>query len=205
MESIAINELTPSQINGLVAGAISVGTLYCFLGYRTLKILIALTGFFIAGMTAATLAGLVSEGEIGVMGLSGLIGGLFGAMALAFLYRTGIFLIGVLGASLTANNLFSAQPESWVPLAIIGVGLLGGLVALLIERPVITLSSAVIGAWVVVSGVAYFVYEANLFGEISGAFAGFEQRNFILTCWAVLAVAGTIAQFVTRKRPLLHG
>lgn len=205
MEPMSIGELTSPQINGMVAGAISIGTLYCFLGYRTLKILIALTGFLIAGMTAASLGGLVSEGEVVVMGVSGVIGGLFGAMALGFLYRAGIFLIGVLGASLTANNLFSAQPESWVPLAVIGVGLLGGMVALLVERPVITLSSAVIGSWAVVSGVAYFLYEANLFGDVSGAFAGFEQRNLILACWAILAVAGTAAQFATRKRPLIMG
>lgn len=200
MEPISISDLTPQQMNGIVAAGISVGTLYCFLGYRTLKILIALTGFSIAGLTAATMAGMISEGEVPYMAFAGVTGGLFGAMALSFLYRTGVFFIGVLGAALVANNFLAQQGETWVPLAVVGIGLVGGLVALLIERPVITVSSALIGSWIVVSGVAYFVYEASWIQEWGRAFSEYQGRNVVLTSWSILAVAGTIAQVVTRKR-----
>lgn len=203
MDPISINDLTTQQLNALVGAGISVGTLYCFLGYRTLKVLIGLTGFCIAGMTAATLASLVSEGEVSYMAFAGIIGGLFGAMALSFLYRTGVFFIGVLGAALIASNCLAAQGSSWVPLAVIGMGLVGGLVALLVERPVITVSSAAIGAWIVVSGVAYFMYDASWLQEWGRSFAEFKERNIVLACWAILAVAGTFMQIATRKRPMI--
>lgn len=203
MNPISIQDLSSGQLNGLVAAAISVGTLYCFLGYRTLKVLIAVTGFSVAGFTAATMAGLVSEGEVPYMAIAGVIGGLFGAMALSFLYRTGVFFIGVLGAALIASNFLAQQGDSWVPLAIIGMGLVGGLVALLVERPVITVSSAAIGAWMVVSGIAYFFYEASWLQEWGRSFSDFKEHNLVLACWGILAVAGTCMQFVTRKRPTI--
>ncbi|MFO7776323.1 MAG: DUF4203 domain-containing protein, partial [Candidatus Hydrogenedentota bacterium] len=101
-----LNELPPETLNAIVAGAISVGTLYCFLGYRTLKIVIALLGFILAGSVAAALAAWISQGHTVATIAGGLAGGIAGAMALFFLYKAGVFLLGLLlGVFLVLNLL----------------------------------------------------------------------------------------------------
>lgn len=197
---IHLGDLTAQQMNAVVAVTIALGTLYCFLGYRTLRTVIALTGFLLAGVVAGGLVGWISHGHLLSVLIGGCFGGMCGAMALFFLYRTGVFFLGLCGALLAAQNLLTDRPEAWAPLAILTIGFLGGLVALLIESPVMMMATASIGAWLVVSGVLYFLFEetsgaSGLFGAGSG-----DQQGLVLLCWLVLAVAGAMAQFATRKR-----
>lgn len=198
---IDFGELTAQQMNGVVAITVALGTLYCFLGYRTLKTVIALTGFLIAGVVAGAVVGWISEGHAVAMLIGAAFGGLCGAMALFFLYRTGIFLLGLCGATLAAQNVLAGRPEAWAPLLILAVGFLGGLVALVIESPVMMMATASIGAWFVVSGVVYFL-SADPSGapELLTNTLG-SRQDIVLGSWFVLAFAGGIAQFATRKRP----
>ncbi len=195
-----MSDLAPEQLDGLVAMAVSVGTLYCFLGYRTAKFVIGMTGFLIAGAVASILVGILTEGHLVSVGVGALIGGLSGAMALFFLYRTGVFLLGLLGATLAAYNVLAERPETWIPFAILGLGVLGGLISLLIERPVVTLATAAIGAWLVVSGVAYFLLGSTFLGDYGKTLES-NEATVLLVAWCVLACLGVFAQFVTRARP----
>ena len=128
---------------GILAG---VGALYCFFGYRLLKLILGLTGFLLAGSTAAVLVGFLSYGNVPAMAVAVFIGGLCGAMALFFLYKTGIFCVGMLGAVVVAYQILQGRPEPWILWAVAGLGLMGGFLAILIERPIMTLASAAIGA-----------------------------------------------------------
>ncbi len=193
-------DLSPEQLNGVIAVIMAVGTLYCFLGYRTLRFLIGITGFIIAGATLATLTGWFVDGRLAYMVIAGLIGGVAGAFALTFLYKVGVFSIGMLGAVVAAQNILAETPERWVPLAIILSGGLGGLFALLLEQPVITVASAAIGSWMLVSGVAYFFFDSNWLEEPIRHLGPNGDHTLLVACWAVLAIAGVLAQFATRKR-----
>ena len=96
MESLPdISELPPSTLNACVAIGIGVGTLYCFLGYRTLRFVIGLTGFILAGGVAFVIAAWLSAGHTIASAAVGMAGGLCGAVALTFLYRAGVFKISV--------------------------------------------------------------------------------------------------------------
>ena len=199
LTSQQVSDLTPEQLNGLVAIAVSVGTLYCFLGYRTAKFVIGMTGFLIAGVVASLVVGVLTEGHLISIGVGALIGGASGAMALFFLYRTGVFLLGLLGTTLAAYNVLTERPETWIPFAILGLGVLGGLIALLIERPVVTLATAAIGAWLVVSGVAYFLLGSTFLGDYGETLES-NEATVLLVAWGLLACLGVFAQFVTRSR-----
>jgi hypothetical protein len=204
MESIAtlsLEELAPHQINALVAVGIAAGTLYCFLGYRTIKFVIGLTGFLLAGAVAAVLAGIFTEGHLLTMGVAGVLGGVCGAMALAFLYRTGIFVIGLLAAALIAHEALAQRPEAWIPLLTLGVGIAGGVVALLIERPVVMLATSAIGAWMLVAGVVFFLFNPEGLMDARGANAIDEHQFTITAAWLVLGLLGAFTQWVTRAKP----
>jgi hypothetical protein len=190
--------------NFAVAFAIAIGTLYCVLGYRTLKFVIGLTGFLLAAVSAAYLGGWMGEGNVYVVAGSAFVGGLCGAMALFFLYKLGVFCIGLAGALLVAVNVLSGRPEPWIIPAIIGIGLLGGLLALLIERPIMTLATAAIGAWIVVCGVAFFLKGAAFVQSLGQHQPPTDEERIVLLCWAVLGIAGMMAQFATyRPKPVV--
>lgn len=196
-----IENLTPDQINATVAVAVAIGTLYCFLGYRTLKFVIGLTGFLLAGSGAALLAGWLSEGHMIAMLIAGGIGGIAGALALFFLYHAGVFCLGFVGACLVAQNVVAELPQVWwTPLVVIGLGVAGGLMALLLERPAVTAATAAIGAWIVVSGVASLVLGTNWLEARSGSPEFQANHRVILACWTVLALAGLMAQLATHKK-----
>ena len=197
---IDVSDLTTQQLNVLIVTAVAIGTLYCFLGYRTLRFVLGLTGFLMAGGVAATMVNWISQGNQLAVLIALFIGGMCGAFALYFLYRTGVFLLGLMGTALIAHNVLSAQPDTWIPVAVIGVAVLGGLVALLLERPVILLATAALGAWMVVSGVAYFIVGSGELEGLTKVLESEEQRMIMLASWAILAVAGALSQVATTKK-----
>ncbi|MFH1516430.1 MAG: DUF4203 domain-containing protein [Pseudomonadota bacterium] len=183
---------------GIVA---AIGVLYCFLGYRLFKGILALTGFLLAGSVAAALVGWLSNGHLVAMGVALLVGGLCGAMALFFLYRVGVFCLGFLGLLSVAYSLLHARPEPWAPWAIVGLGLAGGLVALWAERPVMSLATASIGAWLTTYAAALLLL-GTAFEEDLLAKAGPPSTVAwgILAAWAFLTVVGAAFQLSSNKK-----
>ncbi len=194
---IDINSLDNNQVTVVVAVVMGLGALYCFFGYKVLKFIIGLTGFIIAGSVAGLMMHWLTDGHFISSGIGALIGGIAGAFALFFLYRTGIFSLGLLGATLVAHNTLADRPESWIPLAILGLGVVGGLCALVIEQPVMKLATATLGAWLIVTGAAYFIAGSPEITDLSQAFTLHEHRKIILGAWAVTSLAGALAQWAT--------
>ena len=200
MTRIDTTNLTEFQMQLVVASSMAVGLIYCFIGYKLLKFILGLTGFIIAGSVAVLLINWVTGGHVISMVVALLIGGTAGAFALFFLFRTGIFAVGMLGMTIFSNNFLGDRPESWTPLAIIGLGIVGGLIALIMERPVIALATATIGSWMIVAGGTYFA--ATYFGDGSAreitdvreAFVVESDQMIQLVIWAVLAATGFTAQ-----------
>lgn len=197
--SFDIDQLTPVQLNALMAAAVAVGTLYCFLGYRTLKFVIALTGFLLAGSVAGLIALWLTRGNelAGIVSLC--LGGISGAFALFFLYRAGIFLMGLLWCTLIASNIFGSTEQDWEPLIVLGVGVVGGLLALILEKPVMLIATSVLGAWLLVACGAFFLQGGSDLEIIRETLRSEEHRAYMLGAWAVLSVAGVLSQFATTR------
>lgn len=200
IQEIDLRNLDADQVTFVVAGVMAIGAWYCFLGYRTVKFIIGLTGFIIAGGVAGLLVHWATNEHIIATAIATLIGGISGAFALFFLYKVGIFSVGLLGATLIAHNLLTDRPESWIPLAILGFGVVGGLVAILVERPAMKLATATLGAWLIVSGGAYFLSGSPEITDLTQAFTIQEERGIVLASWAVLSLAGFVAQWATGSK-----
>ncbi len=197
---INLHNLDSNQVTVVVSIVMGLGAWYCFFGYKTLKLIIGLTGFLLAGGIGGLLIHWATNGHMLSTGIGALIGGISGAFALFFLYKTGIFSLGLLGATLVAHNTLADRPESWIPLAILGLGVVGGLCAIFIERPVMKLATATLGAWLIVTGAAYFITGSPEITDLSQAFTLHEHRKIILGAWAVVSIAGAMAQWVTGKK-----
>ena len=186
-------------MNAVVAIGVGVGTLYCFLGYRTLRFVIGLTGFILAGGVAFIIAAWLSAGHTIASTAVGAIGGLCGTVALYFLYRTGVFGLGLLASGLVASNLLADREEYWVIWAVFGAAFCGGLLAIIVERPMVTLATASIGAWLVVGGVAFFLLGPEVLDKLRDTTQFEDERLVVVGSWGVLALTGAFAQFVTHK------
>ncbi len=195
-----IDKLTPSQLNGVMAAAVAVGTLYCFLGYRTLRFVIALTGFLLAGGVAASIALWITRGNqsAALIGLG--LGGISGAFALFFVYRAGIFLVGLLGAGLIADHIFRNSGDAWAPLFVFGIGMVGGLMAMILEKPVMLVATSVLGAWMLIACGVYF-YEGGTdpIEPFRAAMRSEDQRVWVIGAWIALSIIGLLSQFATTR------
>ena len=208
-----LEDVRPEQATLVLGTVAGVGILYCFLGYRLLKLILGLTGFLLAGTTAAFIVGFLSYGNMWGMGIGMLIGGLCGAMALFFLYKTGIFCVGMLGASVVAYSLLQSRPESWILWAVAGLGLVGGLLAILIERPVMTLATAAIGSMMMTQAGLSIARSQGWLEKFSEGLADTSEKvpdlpylNYaVLGVWGLLALMGASFQFrLGRKRKVPH-
>ncbi len=190
---------------GILAG---VGALYCFFGYRLLKLILGLTGFLLAGSTAAVLVGFLSYGNVPAMAVAVFIGGLCGAMALFFLYKTGIFCVGMLGAVVVAYQILQGRPEPWILWAVAGLGLMGGFLAILIERPIMTLATAAIGALMMTQVGLTVARDQGLLEKFTEQTAEAGERlpdlpwltYGMLAAWGILALFGALFQFRLGKK-----
>jgi len=195
----SLNELSVRQLQAGVAIGIAVGTLYCFLGYRVLRFVIGMTGFILAGSFAAVLVGLITHGKLLFMLLAGVGGGIAGAFALFFLYKTGVFFLGLLGGAVAAGMILAGRPEDWASSVIVGAAILGGLSALLFERLIVTFATSIIGAWITVHGVAIFVLAGGSPNALRGSLRDEQTQTILLAVWAVVAAAGVATQYATHK------
>jgi hypothetical protein len=196
-----IEKLTQAQLNGLMAGAVAIGTLYCFLGYRTLKFVIALTGFALAGSVAAAIALWLTRGNQTAALICLCLGGISGAYALFFLYKVGIFLMGLLGAWPVADHVFhGGGADDFGPLIVLGVCLVGGLMAMILEKPMMIFATAVLGAWMLsVCGVYFYAQGTDPIEPFRAALRDENQRLWVLAGWIVLTIIGLLSQFATNK------
>lgn len=182
-----------------MAIAIFAGTLYCFLGYRTLKFIICLTGFILAGGMAAALGGYFGQGNPWGILVAGLIGGLCGAAALVFVYKLGLFMLGMLATALAAHMILLGRPESWIVFAVLGAGVVGGLLAVALEKIIVILATSAIGAWFTVCGLGYFLVGPDFLDIMQEPLELGRDRSIVAACWATLSVAGTLAQLATNR------
>ncbi len=208
-----LEDVPPEQAMLVMIAAAVIGALYCFLGYRLLKFILGLTGFLLAGVAAAMIVGFLSYGNVPGMAVALFVGGICGAMALFFLYRTGIFCVGMLGTLVVSYHLLHTRPEPWILWAVAGLGLVGGLLALLVERPVMKLATAAIGAMILThSGLAiaqdrgWLDALAEKSTMADGQLPDLPYLTYgAMAAWGLLALLGALFQFRQgRKRRIIQ-
>jgi hypothetical protein len=198
--STRLDMLPGQNLYAAMAIAVFVGLLYCFFGYKLLKLLLGVSGFLVAGSVAATGAAWASTGNVVVIGIAAFLGGLCGAMAVLFIFRLAIFLVGAAAAGVVAYEVLSGRPETWIPWAMIGLAFAGGILTVMLERAVMAIATAALGGWIV-SRAGSLLIVAAFFPErvADKAFA----QNVVwatLGAWALLTLVGAAFQIFMRRR-----
>lgn len=199
LTNLGVEELPTTASTAVLVVAILVGLLYCFVGYRIFRILLALTGFILAGSAAAIPVAWLTQGRLAYIAAAMVLGGIAGAYALYALYRAGVFILGLLGAALVAYISLDSRTEPWVIWAILGAAASGGLAALWLERHVMTFATAAIGAYAVCSAAVLLLIQAGFKTTFEDPAYRSEVAVGMFACWAALTLIGALVQIVTFK------
>jgi len=140
-------------MTGLVLGLLALGLIQMFFGYRLFRVLVGVVGALIGYYYAPAIVALGS-GAVPGTATSVVIGvGLAIVFALLawYVFRLAAFVWGATMGFAVSVVTFQAP---WLALVI---GLVVGALAMLFQRVVIVLLTALNGAWLVVSGSAYLL------------------------------------------------
>ena len=174
------------------------GALACFAGYRLFRIVLAIFGFILGAMLVSSLMGISNTAG---MVIAALVGGLIGAAILLFAYFVGIALVGAAVGALIAHVGWALGSSGDPPvLAVIGLAVVGAIGAMFVQRHVIIVTTAFVGAWTLIVGILATVGDR-------GALAAKSVGNvwilypttapgygWMLFAWVALGLAGTALQ-----------
>jgi hypothetical protein len=178
----------------VAVGAIVLGLVQCFFGYRILKIILGITGFILGGLIAGYLAFGLTQSQLFAI-IAGVIGGLIGGGLAAGLYVVGVFLIGALFGGMAASTLLAlggGTPQGWV-VAILAIA--AGILAVILQRPMLIVVTSFLGAWWAVTGIAALAGAIELGGFQAVPANLMKVGAGWLIGSIVLGVAGLLVQF----------
>ncbi|HOC17647.1 MAG TPA: DUF4203 domain-containing protein [Vicinamibacterales bacterium] len=181
------------------AGAVlvAVGLLACFAGYRLFRAVLTLYGFVIGALFASTL---VAPSQTMAMTVALVAGGVAGAAIMYFGYFVGVMLVGAGLGALAGQALWTqlfGHPNAIVTLVL---AVVGAVVAVKVQRYVIVIGTAFIGAQTAVAGAV------ALAGARLPRPRGAEpvwvghlglppvSEGWPFYAWIVLSVVGTLVQ-----------
>jgi hypothetical protein len=178
------------------------GFIVCFFGYRLLRLTLGLAGFGAGLALGLTIAGLVPHASQVLTIVVGVVCGILGALAAALLYKLGVFLLGAGAGALAAGVVIVAT--GWHhPLLIRIIGaVIGGILTLLLERPLVSILSAFAGGWGVVVGAFQLLGWYHAAGDTKPP----TNYGIMVACWLLLALlgAGTQLRSGTRREKRQH-
>ena len=126
------------------------GTVACFAGYRLFRVVLAIYGFILGAMLASSVMGISNQAG---MVVAALVGGVLGALLFTFAYYVCIGLIGAgMGTFLLHivwDYMKGTEPTT---AAVIIASVAGAVVAMILQRYVIIVSTSFSGAWTMIVG-----------------------------------------------------
>jgi hypothetical protein len=108
-------------------------------------------------------------------------------------------MLGMLATALAAHIFLLGRPEPWIMFAVLGAGIVGGLLTVALEKFIVILATAAIGAWFTVCGLGYFLVGPKFLDIMQEPLELGRDRSVVAGCWATLALAGALAQFATNR------
>ncbi len=179
------------------AAAIAWGLLDVFFGYRVFKVTIALFG----GLVGAWAAQQAAQALVMTSGLTLALvvaGGLLGATLAFLLYIAAVFVAGF-GFGATLGILLLANFNHAVALATgLILGVVGGFLAVKIQKILIMLSTALLGAFRAILALSYFTSQIDwvyYFRQPQQIPVLVDNNPWMFPAILALAATGFIAQF----------
>ncbi len=183
---------TVSPVLLLIAGFV-----VCFFGYRLLRFTLGLAGFCVGLALGLAVAGLIPGISQVFTIIIGIVCGILGAVLATVLYKFGVFMLGAGAGALIAGVIVAATGWHYPMLARVLAAIAGGILTLLLERSLVSILSALAGAWGIVLGAF------KLLGwHHASAGARMPPANYgiMIACWLVLALIGVGIQLRSGRR-----
>jgi len=183
---------TVSPVLLLIAGFV-----VCFFGYRLLRFTLGLAGFCVGLALGLAVAGLIPDISQVFAIIIGIVCGILGAVLATVLYKFGVFMLGAGAGALIAGVIVAATGWHYPMLARVLAAIAGGILTLLLERSLVSILSALAGAWGIVLGAF------KLLGwHHASAGARMPPANYgiMIACWLVLALIGVGIQLRSGRR-----
>jgi hypothetical protein len=178
------------------AGAITWGVLDVFFGYRIFKITLAVVGGLL-GLAAAHAAGLALHLGPDTATAVMVVGALLGAGLAFLLYIAAVFVAGF-GFGATLGMLLLSHYHHMVALlAGVVLGIVGGFLAVKVQRILIILSTALLGSFRAVLALSYFTSQLDwlfYFRQPEQMPALIDHHAWMFPSILALAAVGVIAQ-----------
>lgn len=184
--------------NFLLTAVVLLSLLLCFFGYRMFRFVLAIAGFLIGALFVAGFGFTLTDGkEIVVILIAAVAGGLIIGALFLFLYSAGVFLVGAIFGILLFSGIIGFVNGNTSLILYILPALVGGILALLLQKFIIILITSFTGAWVSVMAVLYFINRdfspfrlefLDLIGE--------NQTYRIVFSWLALGMLGFITQYI---------
>jgi len=183
---------TVSPVLLLIAGFI-----ICFFGYRLLRLTLGLAGFGVGLALGLLIAGLIPGASQVLTIILAIVFGILGAILATALFKFGVFLLGAGVGVLVASIIVTATAWHYPMIARVLAAIVGGILTLILERPLISILSALAGAWGIVLGVF------RLFGwhhVAAGSHKPPANYGPMIACWLVLGLIGIWLQLRSSHR-----
>jgi len=195
---------------------ILIGIIVCFLGYRLFRPVFFIGGFVIGGGVCFIVLWYYTSVGLVVLVCAPILTGIALGVVLVFAISAGIFCLGsilgfllfVMVVSVRDGGVVHSQIFNWVGMGV--SALIGGVIALLIQKPLIIIASAVGGSYAVVACIDRFVHGG--FSTVITKMIG--SREFTITasyptyielgCCVLLAFIGIIVQFKWTSKNVYH-
>lgn len=184
---------------------IVAGLLVCFWGYRLLKLSLAIIGFMAGAYGGWEIGMQVFHQGGGVLLLCALIGALLGMVLCIWLYFLGIFLIGATAGTVIAAAFVNGTGQQTHTLLFLALPIVFGVIALVAQKIMISVSTAFSGAYLVTAGLWQVIAESHNAPRVwlrwqEGSPPPGTLGYTALLFWIVLAVAGLIVQLRAPRR-----
>jgi hypothetical protein len=173
------------------------GFVVCFFGYRLLRFTLGLAGFCVGLALGLAVAGLITGISQVLTLVIGIICGILGAVLASLLYKFGVFLLGAGAGALIAGVIVAATGWHYPMIARVLAAIAGGVLTLILERSLVSILSALAGAWGIVLGAF------RLFGwhhVASGSSKLPANYGLMMACWLVLGLIGVWIQLRSSRR-----
>jgi len=205
--------------------AIAVGVFMLVAGYRLFRIAIFICGFILGGIGVASFIEWVFENRSWMNTASWIgffVGGLLIGLIAMSMYGLSIFIAGATGGVMLAfalhtsfaYRIWESHPNVVLLVLAIVLGLIGGVLAIKLERPAIIISTSFIGAMAVVWGIGYFAGNYPNGADLKNQTSGGIDKDTLVSIpdawWAYLAgivvlfVLGMLIQFRKTGRGERH-
>jgi len=223
---VVLAEISPDVASKIILSvAILGGAALCFFGCRLFKFALGIAGFACGAAVAACVAlALTSPDKIqAAQGYPGIIqalanspnrtvltvwagaGGVAGAILSVLMHQVGVFVLGAwLGTMLANMTMVRATTNSYLIVVAI-LGLMGGVLALILRKTIMVLSTAFNGAMALMFGM-YALLKSYRPSEALTELQKFGNDAYVvLGCTIILGAIGGFVQFVMMpKKEVLY-